>query len=169
MLIALPELADYTDRWRKTSYDERMPGVPIADLVPPHITVLVPWADPADDAALDRLAKAVQGFGVLELTFAQADAFGNGSVVFLQPEPADVLTGLLRTVAAAFPEHPPYGGSHPDPHPHVTVAMDGDAQVLASARSALAVGSPPAVRVDSLGVYAPSADGVWRERSTVTL
>lgn len=169
MLIALPELADYTDRWRKTSYDDRAPGIPIADMVPPHITVLVPWADPADAAALERLAKAVEGFGPLDLTFEQADAFGNGSVVFLQPSPVDVLTELLRAVAAAFPEHPPYGGNHPDPHPHVTVAMDGDAQVLASVRSALATASPPAVRVDRLGVYAPSADGVWRERTTVPL
>jgi 2'-5' RNA ligase len=169
VLIALPELTDYTDRWRTAWYDDLRPDVSIADQVPPHVTVLAPWAkDPADAFALARLAATVGGFGRLDLRFETAGAFGNG-VVFLQPEPIEVLTGLLRAVAGAFPEFPPYGGDHPDPHPHVTVSARGGAEVLAEVEAALATEVPPRVSVDHLGIYAPSADGVWRERGRVPL
>ena len=166
VLIALPSLAAYTDRWRTLSYDD-LSDVPIAEQVPPHVTVLVPWArDPEDAEARVRLAHAVAGFGPVELSFGSAGLFSNG-VVYLEPEPD--LTGLVRAVIAAFPEFPAYGGGHPDPHPHVTVSARSGAAVLAEVEAALATEQPPRVTVDHLGIYAPTADGVWHERGRVPL
>jgi len=62
VLLALPELAGWTDRWRTASYSSSRPELSIAERVPPHITVLVRWVAP-DPGALDRLRTAVDGFG----------------------------------------------------------------------------------------------------------
>jgi hypothetical protein len=165
VLISVRELAGYTDRWRTVSYDD-LSDMPIADQVPPHVTVLVPWArDPDDAEARERLAGAVAGFGPV-LCFGSAGLFSNG-VVYLEPEPD--LTGLLRAVGTAFPEFPAYGGGHPDPRPHLTVSARGGVAVLADVEVALAIEQPPRVPVDHLAIYAPTADGVWHERGRVPL
>lgn len=165
VLISLPSLAAYTDRWRTASHDD-VSDLPIAEQAPPHVTVLVPWAhDPEDAEARVRLTEAVAGFGPVELSFGSAGLFSNG-LVYLVPEPD--LTGLLRAVTGAFPELPAYGG-HPDPYAHVTVSARGGATVLAEVEAALATEQPPRVTVDHLGIYAPTADGVWHERGRVPL
>ncbi len=169
VLIAIPELAAYTDRWRTVSYAEDHPGISIADRIPPHITVLVPWVrDPADPEVLARLAAAVEGVGPLEIAFPVAGAFPGGTV-FLRPEPFDVLTELIRAVAAAFPDHPPYGGEYPDPHPHLTVSAAGGAPVLAEVEAAVAAETPPTVRVDELTIWVAADGDAWRQTGRVAL
>jgi 2'-5' RNA ligase len=169
VLLALPELAGYTDRWRTASYSRSRPELSIAERIPPHVTVLIPWAaDPDDAVARERLAAAVAGLGALELSFPEADVFASGTV-YLRPEPFGLVLGLLRAVYAAFPEHAPYGGEYPDPHPHLTVSGEGGEPVLAQVRAALAEGAPPAVRVDELTIWASSDGGIWHRTGSVPL
>jgi len=169
VLIALPELAGWTDRWRGASYAGDHPRLPIARRVPPHVTVLVPWvADPAGGEALGRLRDAVAGFGPLELSFPAADEFPGGTV-FLRPEPFGVVRELVRSVLAAFPECPPYDGEHPDPHPHVTVSADGGPPVLDEVRAAVAAEQPPVVRVDAVAIWASATGEVWQPAGEVAL
>lgn len=166
VLVAVPELAAWTDRWRSVSV-HRSSGLSLAVQVPPHITVLVPWAVPDDSGALTRLAAVAGSLKPVEVGFGSAGAFPNGTV-FLEPSPD--LTPMLRAVATAFPEFPAYGGDHPDPHPHLTVSAEGGAEVLASVEAALASEPPPPrVLIDHLHVYAPGDDGVWRECDRVRL
>ena len=165
VLVAVPELAAWTDGWRSASRDEK--GLSLAAQVPPHITVLVPWASPDDPAARERLVGVAAALEPVEVGFESAGLFPNGTV-YLKPSPD--LTPMLRAVAAAFPEYPAYGGTIPDPHPHLTLSIAGGAEVLAEVEAALA--SEPAlprVLVDHLHVYAPGDDDVWRERDRVRL
>ena len=170
VLFALPELDAYTTRWRSVSNAPDHPDLPLAARVPPHITVLSPWVpDPADPAALARLAAAVEGFGPLHLTFETADWFPDSGVVFLRPEPFDVLRDLLKAVAEAFPESPPYGGAYPEPHPHLTIASDGDAELLQEVRTALAETPPPTVQTDAVTVWSSPTGALWHQVTRIPL
>ena len=165
VLVAVPELAAWTDRWRAASVDES--GLALAEQVPPHVTVLVPWAPPGDPGARERLGAVAARLEAVEVGFTSAGVFSSGTV-FLEPSPD--LRPVLRAVAAAFPEYPAYGGDHPDPHPHLTVSTAGGAAVLAEVEAALASeAAPPRVLIDHLHVYAPDERGVWRERDRVRL
>ena len=165
VLVAVPELAAWTDPWRSGAVGES--GLSLAEQVPPHVTVLVPWARVDDAAALERLAEVAGSLEPVEVGFTSAGVFPGGTV-FLEPSPD--LGPMVRAVLRAFPEFPPYDGDHPDPHPHLTVSSAGGAAVLAEVEAALAAGPPPpSVLVDHLHVYAPEADGVWRERDRVRL
>ena len=165
VLVAVPEVAVWTDRWRSASMRES--GRSLAEHVPPHVTVLVPWAKPDDAAALGRLAEVAGSLEPVEIGFGSAGLFPNGTV-FLEPSPD--LRPMVRAVLRAFPELPPYDGDHPDPHPHLTVSSAGGAAVLAEVEAALAAGPPPPrVWVDHLHVYAPDEQGIWRERDRVRL
>lgn len=165
VLVAVPELGAWTDRWRSVSMHES--GRSLAEHVPPHITVLVPWASPDDADALERLATVAGSLEPVEVGFESAGVFPGGTV-FLEPTPD--LTPMVHGVLRAFPEFPAYGGDHPDPHPHLTLSADGGAEVLADVEAVLASGPPPPrVLIDHLHVYAPDEDGVWRERDRVRL
>ncbi|MFK4082680.1 2'-5' RNA ligase family protein [Kribbella sp. NPDC020789] len=170
ILITVPELAAYTRRWRSVSRSSARPQVPLDELIPPHVTVLVPWvAEPtADDAdRLRAVARTVQPF---ELSFPTAGQFPNGTV-WLRPEPFDTVQALLRAVFAAFPQCPPYGGEFPDAHPHLTISSSaqGGPAVLAEAQAALAAEPPPAVQLTELGLWREDENGVWSQFGAVPL
>ncbi|WP_460660696.1 hypothetical protein [Kribbella swartbergensis] len=55
ILITVPELADYTHRWRSVSRSTARPHVPLTELIPPHVTVLVPWVVEPTSADAVRL------------------------------------------------------------------------------------------------------------------
>ena len=171
ILIAVPELAGYTDRWRSVSSSSARPDATLAELIPPHVTVLVPWVrDPAPED-VQRLQDAIASVEPFDLSFPTAGQFPNGTV-WLRPEPFDQVHELLRTVLAAFPECPPYGGDHPDPHPHLTIASSSYASaaaVLAEAQSALATDAAPTVRLDDLTIWREGDDQVWQLVGSVPL
>ena len=170
VLITVPSLADYTDRWRSVSRSTARPQVPLTELIPPHVTVLVPWvAEPTSDD-VRRLAEAVESFEPFELSFPTAGQFPNGTV-WLRPEPFAQVVSLLYSVFQAFPECPPYGGEFPDPHPHLTISSSaqGGQSVLAEAQEALATAPPPSVQLTELGLWREDEDGAWRQFDSVPL
>ena len=139
-------------------------------MIPPHVTVLVPWVDDPGDSDLRRLEEAVSFVEPYELSFPTAGQFHNGTA-WLRPEPFDAVRSLLLSVFEAFPECPPYGGEFPDPHPHLTIssASQGGPAVVAEASEALAAAPAPAVRLTELGLWREGEDSVWRQFGAVPL
>jgi 2'-5' RNA ligase len=113
--VYLPEVAGLLDRWR-------LPTVSVAALgVPPHITVLYPWRPaPLRPSDIAEVAAAAAEIPPFTITLSRLARFPG--VLYLRPEPDVTLRALIRRLAAAFPDTPPYGGQFPDPTPHLTVA-----------------------------------------------
>ncbi|MEU4190633.1 2'-5' RNA ligase family protein [Kribbella sp. NPDC026611] len=170
ILITVPELAAFTDRWRSVSRSSARPHVPLSELIPPHVTVLVPWVAEPGPADVDRLKDAVSGVQPFELSFPSAGQFPNGTA-WLRPEPFDTVRSLLQAVFKAFPECPPYGGEFAEVHPHLTISSSnqGGPEVVAEARAALALDPPPPVELTELGLWREGDDGGWRQFGTVPL
>lgn len=88
-----------------------------------HLTVLAPWVaepTPADLATVREVLAQVPSF---EVRLTGVATFPDG-LVHAVPEPDHGLRSLTRRLAAAFPDHPPYGGRYDatgGPVPHVTL------------------------------------------------
>ncbi|TWD79850.1 2'-5' RNA ligase [Kribbella amoyensis] len=170
LLIAVPELARYTDRWRTGSYSSVRPDLPLSALIPPHVTVLVPWvADPRPEH-VQRLTDALADVPPFQLGFDGVGRFPNGTV-YLRPEPFDEVLDVIQRVLKAFPECPPYGGEHPDPYPHLTIASSGQGtdELVAEAETALELAAPPTVLLDDLTIWREGGDQIWRLVGSVPL
>jgi 2'-5' RNA ligase len=171
ILIAVPELTEFTDRWRSVSYSSARPDLALSELVPPHVTVLVPWVRDPKPKDVQRLEDAIADVQPFELSFPTAGQFPDG-LAWLRPEPFDQVEELVRRVLATFPECPPYGGKHPDPHPHLTISSSaqGGPGVVAEAQAALSSAEEvPTVRLDDLTLWREGDDGVWQLTGSVPL
>jgi 2'-5' RNA ligase len=170
ILIAVPELGDYTDRWRSVSFSPSRPERTLSELIPPHVTVLVPWVTNPAPQHVQRLTDAIADVKPFELGFSGVGQFLNGTV-YLRPEPFDEVRALMQTVLAAFPECPPYGGDHHDPYPHLTISCSatGTLAVIAEAEAALAAEPPPSVLLDDLTIWREGDDKVWNLVGSVPL
>jgi 2'-5' RNA ligase len=170
ILITVPELAEYTERWRSVSRSTARPQVPLTELIPPHVTVLVPWVAEPTDTDLARLKAAVTSIEPFELSFPTAGQFPNGTA-WLKPEPFDKVRSILLSVFDAFPECPPYGGEFPDPHPHLTISSSaqGGPAVVAEANAALTAAPAPTVQLTELELWREDAEGVWHQLAAVPL
>ncbi len=118
--------------------------------VPAHLSVIYPFVPPSqvDDDALFRLAEAVRRVPEFDCTFARTAWFGE-DVLWLAPDPDGPFRALTRSVLAAFPDHPPYGGVHGEPIPHLTVAESrrGNPAQLHAAERAVAARLPVSARI----------------------
>ncbi|WP_433011051.1 2'-5' RNA ligase family protein [Kribbella sp. CA-294648] len=170
ILIAVPELTEFTDRWRSVSYSSAWPTAALSELVPPHVTVLVPWLRDPKPEDVQRLEDAVADLEPFELTFSTAGQFPDGTT-WLRPEPFDRVRDLVATVLAAFPECPPYDGEVPDPQPHLTIASSaqGSPALVAEAQAALAAEEIPSIRLDDLTIWREGDDGVWQLTGAVAI
>jgi len=90
--------------------------------MPAHLTLLYPFMDPVTFGPTQRarLAEVFRGVSALELTFSRVGRFPE--VLWIAPEPTEPVIALVRAIAAAFPDFPPYGGQFESVIPHVTVA-----------------------------------------------
>jgi 2'-5' RNA ligase len=169
-LIAVPELTDFTDRWRSVSFSSARPAAALTELIPPHVTVLVPWLQDPSPEDVQRLQDAVVDIEPFDLCFKAAGQFPNGTT-WLRPEPFDQVRELVATVLVAFPECPPYGGQFPDPHPHLTISSSdrGGPGLVAEAQAALEAEEVPAVRLDDLTIWREGDDGIWQLTGSVPL
>jgi hypothetical protein len=134
--------------------------------VPAHLSVVYPFVPPADldEAALARLGDAVGTVPAFDCWFPRTEWFGS-DVLWLAPEPDAPFRELIRAVVAAFPGHPPYGGAHADPTPHLTVGelRLGSAAELTAAERAVREHLPIRARVDRAFLLAGRPEpGSWR-------
>jgi 2'-5' RNA ligase len=88
--------------------------------VPAHITVLFPFLS---DEELDEtaLAATLAPHPAFDFELARVERFGE-DVTYLAPVPDAPFRALTEAVWRRWPEHPPYGGEHADPIPHLTIA-----------------------------------------------
>jgi 2'-5' RNA ligase len=88
--------------------------------VPAHVTILSPFLS---DEELDEVAleAAFASHHAFDFELARVDRFGD-DVTYLAPVPDAPFRALTAAVWRRWPSHPPYGGEHLDPVPHLTVA-----------------------------------------------
>lgn len=120
VIVPLLELQPVVQRLRSRADG---PGVPV---VPAHVTVLFPWVTPpVTDDDLGVLAEVAGRFEPFEFAFREVGWFGD-DVVWLRPEPDASFRHLTSAVFERWPEHPPYGGEHDEPTPHMTIGETGE-------------------------------------------
>lgn len=139
----------------------------VARRIPPHVTVLFPFAraDAIDDEFLATVAEHFAGLSGFEAELRDVGCFDD--CVWLGPHPRDRWVRLLDATWARFPEHPPYESQDIEPEPHLTVAAVDDPllaeELAALAESELRAGLPFRFEVDGVSLFEEQADGTWRE------
>lgn len=133
--------------------------------VPAHITVLVPFMDPALIGAevLQRAQQALSRTPAFDFTLREVGRFPE--TAYLAPEPAAPFIEMTLALAEAFPEFPPYGGEHDSVVPHLSVAhgsaADADAAAIELQSRLIASG---AVRAACTEVtLMENSSGNWRD------
>ena len=132
--------------------------------VPPHVTVLFPFVEadaltPEVHAALAAIAASNPPFIA---RFARVERLD--TMVWLIPAEPEPFLRLTSAIAARWPDHPPYGGLHPELVAHLTVVDGGDAAALREAETAATHAVPFDAAVEGLQVIAEDDDGRWKVR-----
>ncbi len=139
------------------------PGA-VATGIPLHVTVLFPFAPAAAVAGhLPELTQLLRSLEPVTVTLERVAVWPG--VVYAEPAPSPALRELMETVIEAHPSFPPYGGEHPDPVPHATLAVTepGDESVVAArAESALSGLLPASSRVDAVTVMGEREPDRWQ-------
>lgn len=148
-VIAVPVPAlDNVVRERTAFYDESFvsadPG-----FVHAHITVLAPWVDRPTDDDLAAVARVTEHIDPYEVVLAEVAEFPDG-LIHLRPEPETPLRAMTTALAAAFPQHPPYGGRYGDVAPHLTLDRRSADVTPATVRESVRHLLPLMVRVDRI-------------------
>lgn len=120
--------------------------------MPPHITLLWPFARRPGRRHRDGLAAIAATQEQFAFTLARVGTFPN--VVYLAPEPAAPFVDLVRAITETWPRYQPYGGAYPDVIPHLTVPGGDPAQL----QSVL----PIRCHAREILLLSPAGDG-WRE------
>jgi 2'-5' RNA ligase len=167
VIVPVPAADGVVDRHRRALDHSAVWGVPA------HVTVLYPFVRPDRLTAgtIDRVRSAVVEVPAFECTFSQVRWFGD-DVVWLSPDRPDPFRALTDAVWRRFPEHPPYGGAHPDVVPHLTVGSTrrGDLAELRRAAEDVRAGLPVSAWIDQVWLIAGTdAPGSWRTVSVVPL
>lgn len=131
--------------------------------VPAHVTVLYPFRSIVDDTTADAVAGIAAGVPAFDVVFARIEHFP-GRVVYLAPDPAVPFRRLISAATAAFPDCPPYGGTIPDPVPHLTVADGVDEPTAAALGRALRPDLPITSTAERLTLIAQDPAGRWHVR-----
>ncbi|MBB3662679.1 MULTISPECIES: 2'-5' RNA ligase family protein [Prauserella salsuginis group] len=114
-----------------------------------HITLLAPWlADPtpSDLDVVARIAAQTPGF---DTVLGRIETFPDG-LIHLRCDPDLPLRTLTRSLAAAFPRCPPYGGRFGEVVPHVTLDRVADGITQETVAAELAATLPVVLRVDRI-------------------
>jgi 2'-5' RNA ligase len=160
-LVALfPELEPLLGPWRRRFTGDGPRGMP------PHVTLVFPFADSAEaDDLLEPLGRVFADFAPFELVLRQTARFPG--LLFLRPEPAEIFVAITEALVRAFPDFPPYRGEFAEIVPHVTVAQ-GDDEVLAATERQLEQQLPVRSRVERAWLVEDTAGG-WRRHTAFPL
>jgi hypothetical protein len=160
ILLCVPEAEPLVHAWRSAGDPSASRGVPA------HVTLLTPFLPPAqiDDGVLAELGWFFAGIDAFRMRFTELGCF-EPDVLYLEPEGTG-LDDLAESLARRWPETPPYGGRHADPHPHLTVVNSGDGELRARAEAAVQRGLPLEALVEQAALWVCDEDGAWSERAT---
>lgn len=124
-----------------------------------HITALGPFDPDPSAAVLARVAAIASATAPIVVRLAEVGRFPDG-IIHLRPEPDDALRALTRSLVAAFPQHPPYGGRWgADVVPHLTLDAASPTVSEESTRALLAGLVPLTCRLDELQLAWWETDG----------
>jgi 2'-5' RNA ligase len=155
LVVLVPELEPLVGQWRGSFTHDGGRGMP------PHVTLLYPFADDVEVErhlrAADRVFAEATSF---EVTFAEVRRWPE--VVYLAPEPAELFVALVERLIRAFPDYRPYRGAHDEIVPPLTVARD-DVR-FDEVEAALKPSLPLRVRVERAWLMADGAGG-WRRHT----
>lgn len=156
-MLLVPELEPWIADLREAHDPAARQGMPA------HLTLLYPFMDPVKLGPTQRgqLTEVFRGFAGLELSFSRIGRFPE--VLWIAPEPIEPVVAMVRAIAAAFPEYPPYGGQFETIIPHVTVAH-GDGLDLGALEPELRrrLSPPVTQRIDAAALFT-AIRRRWRE------
>ncbi len=140
----------------------------VARQIPPHITVLFPFARAAavDVPLLSAVASHFSGFVSFEAELAEVGRFDD--YVWLAPRPRHRFVDLIRATCARYPQYPPYEDASIGPEPHLTIAAvdrpEAAVELAALAGRELDAHLPFTFTVDGVSLFEERGDGTWREQ-----
>lgn len=145
----------------------------MARRIPPHVTVLFPFASPfAIDTTLE--AELAGHFAVLpafEASLTRVSRFDG--TLWLAPEPRERFVELITTTCARFPAYQPYGGEFAEPEPHLSIATidapEDEEATMNAANEELESRLPFHFAVNAVALYVEQEDGTWREAASFPL
>jgi 2'-5' RNA ligase len=134
--------------------------------MPPHVTLIYPFADSADvDSRIALIRRELRRSAPFEVVFREAGRFPG--TLYLKPEPAESFLAIAEALVRAFPEFPPYGGEHDEIVPHVTVAQ-GEETLLAGLEEELPARLQLQIRVERAWLMEDAPTG-WRRHTAFPL
>lgn len=138
--------------------------------VPAHVTLIVPWVEPAvldtDGAVVPALAEELADTKAFDFELTRVCWFDE-RVLWLAPEPTAPFRVLTNRLAARFGT-PPWAGRFADLVPHLTVGHAGAGGALTPVAESLAPELPVSCRAQE--VWAMVGDGRrWHVHAKVVL
>lgn len=120
LIVPAPQLIPLVEEIRRRFDPTARAGVP------PHVTLMYPFLEPALLSAevLGALDGALSSIGAFSYSVVDVREF-EGGVLYLAPEPAQAFVALTRRIGEMF-QVAPYGGVHDAVVPHVTIAQSAD-------------------------------------------
>jgi len=128
LIIPVPEVESLVRTWRERLDPSCTRGIPA------HITVLFPFAHPADldDELIQSLDEYFSRMNNFDFGFTSL-AWFDDRVVYLEPNPDTVFRNMTRELLNQFPQYLPYGGKYDEPTPHLTVGDGAPINLLEEA------------------------------------
>jgi 2'-5' RNA ligase len=160
LVVLLPELDPLIGGLRR-----RYTGDGARDM-PPHVTLIYPFADTSEvDERLEAVARVFGAFAPFEFVLRETARFRE--ILYLRPEPAEPFVAMTESLVNAFPEFPPYGGAFDEIVPHATVAQS-DEETLTTVENELLTQLPVQTRVERAWLVEHTPAG-WRRHTAFPL
>jgi 2'-5' RNA ligase len=160
LVALLPELEPMIGAWRHRYTGDGARGMP------PHVTLIIPFADSSEvDDLLEPLARVLGAFAPFETALRGTARFPG--LLYLRPEPPEPFAAITEALAHAFPDFPPYAGEFAEIVPHITVAQGAD-DVLTAAERELEAQLPVQSRVERAWLVEDAVGG-WRRHTAFPL
>jgi 2'-5' RNA ligase len=160
VVVLLPELEPLIGGWRRRYTGDGARGMP------PHVTLIIPFADSADlDERLGPLGLTLGAFAPFDVAVTETARFPG--LLYLRPEPEESFIAMTEALASAFPAFPPYAGEFDEIVPHVTVAQ-ADEEVLVGIERELVPQLPMRARVER-GWLVENTRAGWRRHTAFPL
>lgn len=167
LVVVVEEARTDVDPWRR----RYAPDV-VAGGLPPHITVLYPFApaDVVDEGLLAGLRTLYASCASFAFDLVGVEEFPDA--VWLAPDPSDPFVSLCLKTWERYPELPPYGGSFGEPVPHLTIAARLGAateNVAAVVRAGISSALPIACHAAAVTLLEQKPDASWAVRERLPL
>jgi len=141
--------------------------------IPPHLTILFPFAPPAEigDEMLEALRSLYAPIAGFAYQLVSVEAFSDAA--WLAPEPVEPFLELVATTRSAFPAYPPYGDPEYVAVPHCTLGTDEDPvavdEMVRELRKGLGPRLPIRCHARDVALVGELSNGNWMTRASFPL